>query len=80
VPLAAADRQRQCWTFRNRFKDADDGVAAIAGFIHAGGDSSYLVVMTIQRGPPPIVSLSGDIVTVGDRKLRVLNNGLEPLH
>jgi hypothetical protein len=38
LPLTAADRQRQCWTFRNRFKDGDDGVAALAGFVHGGGD------------------------------------------
>jgi hypothetical protein len=38
VPLSAADRQRSCWTFRNRFRDGEDAVAAFAGFIHPGGD------------------------------------------
>lgn len=38
VPLAIADHQRCAWTFRNRFKDGDDAVASIAGFIHPGGD------------------------------------------
>jgi hypothetical protein len=38
IPLSIADRQRCCWTFRNRFKDGDDAVAMIAGFIHPGGD------------------------------------------
>jgi hypothetical protein len=47
--------------------------------ISVGGDGPYLVAMTVQRGPPPKAALSGDVVTVGGRKLRVLAHGLETL-
>jgi hypothetical protein len=47
--------------------------------VSVGGAGPYLVVMTVQRGAPPRASLSGDVVTVGGRRLRVLAHGLEVL-
>lgn len=38
IPLNIADHQRCAFNFRNRFKDGDDAVASITGFIHPGGD------------------------------------------
>jgi len=38
LPVTIADHQRCAWLFRNRYQDGEDAVAALAGFIHPGGD------------------------------------------
>jgi hypothetical protein len=38
LPVTIADRQRCAWLWRNRYQDGEDAVAALAGFIHPGGD------------------------------------------
>jgi hypothetical protein len=75
IPLNISDHQRCAFNFRNRFKDGDDAVASITGFIHPGGDwgdgisgefrfaalGNQWAVRGIVRNPSNVVQLAAPV-------------------